>query len=40
MVGVADPLDATLGRRDDVIEASPARLASSTLLRLDHSGVA
>jgi hypothetical protein len=37
MVGVADPLDATLGRCDDVVEGAPGEVASSTPLRLPHS---
>jgi hypothetical protein len=37
MEGVADAVDATLGRGDDVVEG-PARLTNSTPLRLDHSG--
>ena len=38
MMGVADPLDATLGRGDDLVEALAGQVASSTPLRLAHSG--
>jgi hypothetical protein len=39
MVGAADPLDATLRRRNDVVEALACQvLANSTPLRLAHSG--
>jgi hypothetical protein len=38
MVGVADPLDAMIGRCDDVVEGVADEVASSTPLRLDHSG--
>ncbi len=38
MVGAAGALDATLGRRNHLLQVSPARLASSTPLRLDHNG--
>jgi hypothetical protein len=36
MVGVADALDATLGRGDDVVEGVAGEVASSTPLRLAH----
>jgi hypothetical protein len=38
MVGAADALDATLGPAMTSSRVSPARLASSTCLRLAHSG--
>jgi hypothetical protein len=38
MVGVADPLDATLGRRDDLIEGVASEIGQLHPLRLAHSG--
>jgi hypothetical protein len=36
--GGPDPLDATLGRRDDLLQVSPPRVANSVPLRLAHKG--
>jgi hypothetical protein len=38
MVGVADALHATLGRRDDVVEGVAGEVGQLHPLRLDHSG--
>jgi hypothetical protein len=38
MVVAPDPLDATLGRRNDVVEGAAGQVGNSIPLRLDHSG--
>ena len=37
-MGLADPLDAALGRRNDVVEALAGQVGQLHPLRLDHSG--
>jgi hypothetical protein len=37
MVGAPDPVDAALGRRNDILEGVSGKVASSTPLRLAHS---